>query len=120
MRKERCLEEACETTMIARPGNRCGGVLFGTRDDPGHGCGGFFCAGHLVGRAGPFYCSLCWEGKKELERSPLEPQGLEVSEAWNMNVRCTVCWTPYTTSEDSFEAGGCSCPKCNSSKAQGI
>jgi len=43
---------------------RCGGILFGTTDDPGHGCGRFFCGRHLVGHHGPFYCKACWDNRK--------------------------------------------------------
>lgn len=59
---EPCNEPGCEHEVYSQgaAGNRCGGILYGTEDDPGWGCGRRFCPEHLVGRAGPFYCRPCW------------------------------------------------------------
>lgn len=66
MMAEPCNAGSCPVTVTRRDGQRCGGVLFGTRDHAG-GCGLFFCDGHLVGRRGPFYCDPCWEVCKQVE-----------------------------------------------------
>lgn len=59
---EQCCYGTCSVAVPAK--SRCGGVLFGTRDDPGYGCGRIFCDNHLIGRAGPYYCTKCWERRK--------------------------------------------------------
>ena len=63
-RGEWCNEAACERSTPRADGNRCGGVLFGVREES-VGCGRFFCDKHLVGHAGPFYCGPCWGGRGE-------------------------------------------------------
>jgi len=76
LKPEPCNEKECQAQVErSSDGSRCGGVLFGTRDDPGDGCGRFFCGEHLVGHRGPFYCQPCWDKRKKVaSRDPaLEP-----------------------------------------------
>lgn len=63
-RIEQCCSRECEEEVEAIDGQRCGGLLFGTRDDSGFGCGRFMCDDHLVGKSGPFYCHRCWAARK--------------------------------------------------------
>lgn len=65
---EPCREPGCEALVKRRDGSRCGGVLFGTKDQMPHSCGGFFCDRHLWGRAGPFRCLSCHNAMKEAEQ----------------------------------------------------
>ncbi len=55
-----CNHSNCERLIDVEKGpdgaNRCGGILFGTVGDPGHGCGRFFCG---------TYCQPCWNKLKE-------------------------------------------------------
>lgn len=92
-RQENCCYLPCEKSVKARPGNRCGGVLFGTRDDPGDGCGRFFCSEHLVGTLGPYYCHGCWAKRSKRVREEGAPRPSSPSRAayleW-VRVRATV------------------------------
>lgn len=47
---ERCCTEDCEAMVQRRDGNRCGGLLHGTRDQAPHTCGAFTCDRHLAAR----------------------------------------------------------------------
>lgn len=64
MEPERCYYWKCDATFERKDESRCGGLLYGTRDDPGVGCGRLFCEEHLVAGVDPFYCRGCWEQAK--------------------------------------------------------
>lgn len=61
--KVRCNDPSCAAEIERKDGSRCGGVLFGLRDES-VGCGRFFCGDHAVGKRGPFFCRPCWEARK--------------------------------------------------------
>lgn len=61
---ERCTHDNC-TTLVRRTisGPRCGGLLFGTRDQAAHSCGRILCDAHMLGR-GIFRCQPCHDRYK--------------------------------------------------------
>lgn len=66
--KEPCLQAGCEAMVERKDGHRCGGVLFGTKDQMPRSCGGFFCDRHLWGKLGPFRCAACHAAHKADEK----------------------------------------------------
>lgn len=63
--REWCVEIGCEQSAPRGDAFRCGGSQFGTIDDPGLGCGRYFCEEDLSGNVGPLYCRSC---KREAQR----------------------------------------------------
>lgn len=111
LKPEQCLESGCATAVERSDIARCGGILFGTRDQMEFSCGGFFCNAHLWQKAGPAYCSKCRTRRKAVSMPDYNLSGVTTGRLSTSKARRVDTPRPLTFPWDS--GSSCLIPECN-------